>query len=229
MLYNEKQIAVAGGEPWGYLLCICRISQFLSYIENLFAEIQQFFSFFLFWLSLWHVEVLWPGIKPMTHQWQCQILNHLSHQGMPRNLHSKEEPLVISRSWLSFGDINTVPVGNSMPGSAISLAWDFLLPPPLDPAVGPGLDAIPGRRNVSILHPVCRDGKAPEPGEEFRIRQQVQGNFWWAFRVGKAHTTYTVWSAASSASKVPMEEKKNPPTSYQVDRVLELCSFNKTK
>ena len=64
MLYNEKQIAVAGGEPWGYLLCICRISQFLSYIENLFAEIQQFFSFFLFWLSLWHVEVPRPGIEP---------------------------------------------------------------------------------------------------------------------------------------------------------------------
>ena len=26
----------------------------------------------------------WPGVKPDPHQWQCQILNPLSHQGPPR-------------------------------------------------------------------------------------------------------------------------------------------------
>ena len=37
----------------------------------------------LFWLCLWHVEVLWPQVEPEPQQWQCWILNPLSHQGAP--------------------------------------------------------------------------------------------------------------------------------------------------
>ena len=67
--------------------------------------LQQYLLGFLFvwlvhWLAgfgffqprLWHVEVSGPGIQPMPQQWpkplqwQCQILNPVSHRGIPRNI-----------------------------------------------------------------------------------------------------------------------------------------------
>ena len=37
----------------------------------------------MFWLCPWYAEVPKPGIKPAPQQWQCQILNLLSHEGSP--------------------------------------------------------------------------------------------------------------------------------------------------
>ena len=47
------------------------------------------FDWNFFWSHQWHVEVPAPGIELMSQQWlesqqwQCQILNPLSHQGTP--------------------------------------------------------------------------------------------------------------------------------------------------
>ena len=38
---------------------------------------------FFFHPHPWHVEVPGPGIRPEPRQWQCRILNLLSHQGTP--------------------------------------------------------------------------------------------------------------------------------------------------
>ena len=38
----------------------------------------------IFLVPSWHVEVPRPGIEPPRQQWQCQILNPLSHQGSPK-------------------------------------------------------------------------------------------------------------------------------------------------
>ena len=57
-----------------------------------------------FWLCPWHVEVPGPGIKPAPElwpeplQWQCWILNPLSHKGTP----IKFSILVIDCTWKKF-------------------------------------------------------------------------------------------------------------------------------
>ena len=116
----------------------------------------------------------------------------------------------ILKSWLLFTSSNIVPVGNSMPGSSVSLACISFSP---GPRGGPGFGGISGRMSVSILQSTCREGKALEAGEEFRTWQQFQGNSWWTLWVDKAHATYIVWFAAFSASLVP--NQKNLHTSYQ--------------
>ena len=60
--------------------CDCKWECFLNF---------SFFAVFFFLLTLWHLEVPGPGIKPVPQQepgpqqWQCQILNILSHQRTP--------------------------------------------------------------------------------------------------------------------------------------------------
>ena len=39
--------------------------------------------FFPFWPHPWHAEVSGPRIELEPQQWQCQILNPVSHQGTP--------------------------------------------------------------------------------------------------------------------------------------------------
>ena len=64
--------------------------KFLGFFFLFFLKFSLFY--FIFWLHLWHVEVLRPGIKPKPRQqpkpqqWQCQSLNLLSHQGTPFSL-----------------------------------------------------------------------------------------------------------------------------------------------
>ena len=52
---------------------------------NTYILIRVFFFFvlFCFWLCPWHEEVPRPGTEPEPQEWQCWILNPLSHQGIP--------------------------------------------------------------------------------------------------------------------------------------------------
>ena len=64
----------------------------ISGIEDLLTKWSPFF-----WLCPWHVEVPRPGIKPTPqqhselHQWQCQILNPLCHQGTLKYVFKKQQ------------------------------------------------------------------------------------------------------------------------------------------
>ena len=51
----------------------------------LLKKLWGFFFFFFFWLYPQHTKVPGPGIRPMPQQWQCQILNPLSHQGTQKD------------------------------------------------------------------------------------------------------------------------------------------------
>lgn len=90
-----------------------------------------------------------------------------------RNLHFKEELLVILRSWSLFLSISTVPAGNFMSCLYVSLAWNFFLLLLLVPAAGPGTGATPGRTGVSTLWSPRRRpqklGKNSRADSEFKV------------------------------------------------------------
>ena len=81
------------------------------------SELLQLFFFFFFFgharhFFFQHVDVLEPGIEREPQQWQCQILNLLSHQGTPRTY-----------SWKSVHFTNLSP----FPPTLQHLATTFLL------------------------------------------------------------------------------------------------------
>ena len=52
-------------------------------LNSIYGLWRDFFPFFFFWPHPQQGGVPGPGIEPAPQQWQCQILNPLSHQGTP--------------------------------------------------------------------------------------------------------------------------------------------------
>ena len=92
----HRQPLICCLSPWICLfwtLYVDRIINMWPFVSGFFYP--EWWFLFLFLPCLWHVKVPGPGRKPVPQQWpkppqwQCCILNPLSHQGTPSMMFSR--------------------------------------------------------------------------------------------------------------------------------------------
>ena len=105
---------------WRHLFNSTIVKSHTSLDRNNFAVHKQescFIYLFFFWQLVWHVEIHGPGIdpkpqqQPEPRQWQCLILNPLSHQKTPRILLCNKK---LSEHFMVLGVLGIICILNRM-------------------------------------------------------------------------------------------------------------------
>ena len=77
-------LRISFGEMFTQVFCPFLVGSFTSWLLGFKSSLGLWDdSPFFFWPHPWHAQVPRPEIKPPPQQWQCQVLNLLSHQGTP--------------------------------------------------------------------------------------------------------------------------------------------------